>query len=582
MNHIHLLHNTAVKPQRRYQPLYRSIVLGFIFVYLVTPAVYAQNCPLYPSPHQRIGFNVATDGGVTIENYDAARLGAGWYHDYVMRVNPPRPGGIHYHQMVHAKNRTTVEMQTLLNQLAPIIDANQGVLWILGNEPDRYGQDGVTATQYARFYHDLYFFIRTRDPQSRIAIAGIVQPTPIRLRYLDLILTEYQRLYGEAMPVEIWDIHNFILPEDCPWGASIPPGFEADTSDAIPCPLTLDDHGNLEIFKQQIRTFRQWMKDRGYQDRPLIVSEYGILLSPYHGYTYERVRNYMVGTFDFMLDTKDSATGYPADENRLVQEFAWFSLNYYEFDINTYFGLNGNLFNHGSRQIMPLGLDFANYTNNVTVRTLDLALTGLQVVPATAHNGEPITLQANFINRGAVAAEGVTVRFWAGDPRDQGQLLGVSTRLPEVNTACQTEQTSTFTWVPTQGGNYTLFAELVADNEDLESDIANNYSSQPVIVNNSTATPTSTPTPTVTGTLPTATPTPTPSQTATSVPATVTPTPSATGTPTATSTVTATPTAIKTLTAQPAATLTPTTTGTPTPILQAEQKHFFYFPIIGQ
>lgn len=29
-----------------------------------------------------MGYNVTLEGGISIADYDAARLGAGWYHDY--------------------------------------------------------------------------------------------------------------------------------------------------------------------------------------------------------------------------------------------------------------------------------------------------------------------------------------------------------------------------------------------------------------------------------------------------------------------------------------------------------------------
>ncbi len=543
----------------------RSTMVASLLVLMATVTAYAQSCPLYPSPHQRMGFNVAREGGAEITNYDAARLGAGWYHDYTFKQTPAHPGSIAYHQMIRASGRTTpASIQQLINQLGPVIDANPGDVWILGNEPDRHGQDGLTPAEYARFYHDLYYYIKQRDPTSQIAIAGIVQPTPIRLRYLDMMLEAYQQQYGETMPVEIWDIHNFILPESCYWGASIPPGLEAYQSEAVPCPPndSLDDHGDIEIFKQQIRTFRQWMKDRGYQDRPLIVSEYGILLSKYHGYHYERVRNFMTASFDFMLNTTDSNTGYAADGNRLVQEFAWFSLNYYEFDINTYFGLNGNLFDHTSRQIMPLGLDFAAYASKVTVRQIDLALTNMQATPNMVNAGTPVTVQASFVNRGSVAAEGVSIRFWSGDPRNQGQLLGAATTIPQVLANCQHVQTASFTWIPTQANNYTIFADITSTNQNLESNNSNNYASQAVNVQPST--PTATPGP---GT-PSVTPTATPTASATPAPGTPTATATATTIATATATPTTTPTATPTLTptlGPDEPTLTPTATATPIP-----------------
>lgn len=547
----------------------------------LSPAL-AQSCPLYLSPHLRMGFNVAPDGGIDINNYDAARLGAGWYHNYGWRKTPYKPGGIQYHQMV----RPYINTANLPAALGPTVDANPGAMWILGNEPDRYGQDGQTPAQYAVFYHDVYTFLKSRDPSSRVAIAGVVQPTPIRLRYLDMVLAEYQQRYGVAMPVEIWDIHNFILPENCDWGASIPPGLEAYRSEGKGCDTTLNNHGDITIFKQQIRDFRQWMKARGFQNRPLIISEYGILLSKYHGYDYTRVRNFMLASFDYMLNTTDSASGYPADGNRLVQEFAWFSLNYWEFDINTYFGLNGNLFDHDSRQIMALGLDYADYAKKVTAQTIDLAATDLQITPATANRGEPITFSATFVNSGAVTAENVAVRFWAGDPRHGGQLLGASPVRPQVVSGCQQPLTDTVTWLPATGGNYTIFAELTANNLALESNLTNNYRSQalavlPLATSTPSATPSATPTATPTATSgPQATPSITPAGSDSTPTATVvadaTPTPVLTATPTPSATATPTPLVLPTVDGtQP---LTPTPTSTP--ISTGDQGNRLYFPVV--
>lgn len=472
-----------------------SSLLTCIFLWFTTTGVAAQSCPLYPSPHQRIGFNVALEGGVTIDDYDSVRLNAGWYHDYRVQSTPSHPGGIGYHQMVRSSGRTTpAAIQQLLQQLGPVVDANPSAYWTLGNEPDRYGQDELTAAQYAVFYHDVYHFIKERDPSSRVAIAGIVQPTKLRLRYLDLVLSEYQQRYGQAMPVEIMEIHNFIMPENCSWGAGIPPGLEAHQNEGVACPATLNDHGSITLFQQQIRTFRQWMKDRGYRNSPLVVSEYGILLSKYHGYNYTRVRDFMLASFDFMLNTTDAQTGYAADGNRLVQKFAWFSLNYYEYNLATGVGLNGNLFDHTSRQIMPLGVDFENYTKNITVKSIDLAVQKVQADPSQGVINTPLILSAEFINQGSVAAQDVAVRFWNGDPRAGGQLLGATATQPQVLADCYLPTRRTFSWTPTQVGNYTIFAELDATNRNLESNKNNNYLSRTVSVANSgEVTPTPTP-----------------------------------------------------------------------------------------
>jgi len=381
----------------------------------------------------------------------------------------------------------------------------------------------LTPAQYARFYHDVYTFLKQRDPTSRIAIAGIVQPTPIRLRYLDMVLAAYQQSYGTTMPVEYWDVHNFILPENCDWGAGIPPGLEAYTNEGIACPVTLDDHGSLTIFKQQLRAFRQWMTARGYQNRPLIVSEYGILLSKYHGYDYARVRNFMLGTFDFMLTTTDAATGYPQDGNLLVQEFAWFSLNYYEFNLQTYVGLNGNLFDHDSRQIMPLGVDYETYVKSVTKTAIDLTLNAVHATPTQVNVNTPVLLTATFANQGDASAQQVAVRFWNGNPFGTGTLLGVAPIIPVVAAQCAPTE-ATFAWTPTQAGVYTIFAEVQANNSALDRDSTNNYGYVTLTVSDVLTTmPTTTPT-----TMPTTTPTALPTPNVTPTPTTAQPAPSLT------------------------------------------------------
>lgn len=554
----------------------RGLIIGLFLTLGMVSTTFAQSCPRYTSPHQRIGFNVTLDGDVTINDYDAAQLGAGWYHNYLSRQSPYHPGGIQYHQMVRSK----IDRSRLPELLGETVRNNPGALWILGNEPDGPGQDNLTPSQYAEFYHDLYTYLRAADPTSRIAIAGISQPTPLRLRYLDMVLDSYQQQYGTVMPVEIWDIHNFILPENCPWGGvSIPPGLEAYRDEGMPCPPTLDDHGDITIFQQQIRTFRQWMKDRGFRNTPLIVTEYGILLSKYHGYEYPRVRNFMLATFDFMLNTTDAETGYPADNNRLVQEFAWFSLNFPEFDITTYEGLNGNLFDHASREIMPLGRDFAAYTQALTLRTIDLTIHDFRASTTMVQANTPVTLETEFFNQGGVAAEDVTVQFWQGDPANGGLLLGTAPLEPQVLVGCYNTYQGSYIWKPSVGGTYPIYTTFAAANLGLELDYSNNQAALTVVVegNPPTITPTSTATP-----LPTATPSPTVTPTpgsGTATPTLITMTPTATTTPSHTPTMTPTATATATPSATPTATPTVTPGSSSTALIDPARTTTLTYPL---
>jgi hypothetical protein len=216
------------------------------------------------------------------------------------------------------------------SQIISIAQANPGSLWFIGNEMDRRdwnggGQDEMLPALYATAYHDLYHLIKDVDPSAQIAIGGVIQPTPCRLAYLDVVWETYATLYGDHMPVDVWNIHNMILPEDQSWGAEMPPGVGVE--DCEPTGYSIQDADDIEIFKQHIRGFRHWMRDKGEQDKPLIVSEYSVLHPVRDGFDFPRVTDYLYATFDYMTSATDSSLGDPDDDDRLVQRWAWYSLN---------------------------------------------------------------------------------------------------------------------------------------------------------------------------------------------------------------------------------------------------------------
>ena len=312
------------------------------------------------------------------------------------------------------------------------------------------------------------------------------------------------------------------------------------------------------------------MKDNGYRNQPLIISEYGILLSKYHGFPYATVRNYMLASFNFLLTTTDSQTGMPNDGNRLVQEFSWFSLNFYEYNLTTGQGLNGNLFDHDSKQIKPLGSDYESYAKGIRVEVTDLKVLETTAQPAQVSANSPVLLRSRYVNQGGVAAQNVTVRFWLGDPRSGGQLLGTSSAVSQALAGCHPIYQADFSWTPTANGSYTIFTDFQATNLAAESSLTNNYGSVALTVGNgpvATATPTTVATAT---TQPTATATPTGLATSTATASTTattvaTLTPTTTNSPTPTVTKTVPPGSTATATAAQTTTPNPTTTNSPTP-----------------
>lgn len=254
--------------------------------------------------------------------------------------------------------------------LGRLVSSNPGHYWLIGNEVDvnNYVQDNTMPQVYARAYHDIYTYIKKVDPTAKVAIAGLSMMTPGRLQYLSIVWDTYRSLYGGNMPVDIWNMHLYILEErndadplgygDGKVALGTDPALAKLTSarNAALCPALgaadipandprpdvhcRSEHDSVRIFREQVVAMRQWMKERGQQNKPLIISEFG-LLYPYvldengqwylkdeHGQPYApaRVTKYLRDTIAYLETAKDANLGYPADGNRLVQQWLWFSI----------------------------------------------------------------------------------------------------------------------------------------------------------------------------------------------------------------------------------------------------------------
>jgi hypothetical protein len=86
------------------------------------------------------------------------------------------------------------------------------------------------------------------------------------------------------------------------------------------------DHGNLDLFKQQLINFRVWMAVNGYQDTPLALTEFGILMPAELGFPPENSALFLTESFEWLATASNVDVGYPLDDYRLVQKWAWFSL----------------------------------------------------------------------------------------------------------------------------------------------------------------------------------------------------------------------------------------------------------------
>lgn len=198
-----------------------------------------------------------------------------------------------------------------------------GRTWLIGNEPDVRWQDNVLPEIYAELYHDAYTAIKSVDPTAQVAIGGISQITPLRLAYLDRIWATYQERYGMEMPVDIWNMHAFVLREEAGnWGVGIPPGFDEVESGIL---WEIEQHDDLALVEGQVRRMRQWMADHGQRDKELYITEYGVLMPPEYGFPPSRVIDFLVGSYDLFWELRDAELGYIEDDHRLVQRWVWFS-----------------------------------------------------------------------------------------------------------------------------------------------------------------------------------------------------------------------------------------------------------------
>lgn len=282
--------------------------------------------PVLPSPsgfvvpaHERFRLGVSLPGGAT-GRYDLSVLHVGWVMDWGARSSPVLPAGVAYMPTVRMSGG---QLSPAAATLTAVAAARPGSIWLISNEPDVRCQDNVEPVTYARLYHEAYTAIKAGDPSALVAAGGIAQPTPLRLRYLDLVLQAYQAEFGAALPAQVWHIHNYMLHEERDsWGVDIPPGIPDNTGVLY----SIDDSGNLDAFRSQIYDFRRWMASRGYGGQPLIVSEFSEPMPEDYGFPPERMAEFLRETWRFFLTAVDAGLGDPTDGGRLVQRWCWFSM----------------------------------------------------------------------------------------------------------------------------------------------------------------------------------------------------------------------------------------------------------------
>lgn len=193
---------------------------------------------------------------------------------------------------------------------------------------------------------------------------------------------------------------------------------------------TAQDHDNLDTIVAQIRLMRQWMADHGQRNKPLINTEFGVLMGESLGFDSDRVQDFMLGSFDLFIDDQalvDPLIGMPDDGNRLLQQWFWFILAMDYFDGSR---VHTGLFNPTTREILPLGQAYADYVQVLFSYYIDLKAAYLTLTPSWplfAGEAAQVEIRASVRNRGNQAS-GFFDALLADDTRtiEQWQVAGLS------------------------------------------------------------------------------------------------------------------------------------------------------------
>jgi hypothetical protein len=235
---------------------------------------------------------------LTSEVLDA--LGPLWYYQYGF-AGPGLPG----HQRVYLVSPFFSD-----ERLEQALHDNPRSWWLVGNEPNDPYQDNLTPATYAAFYHRFLGIAQRKAPSCRIAPGGIANAD---WRWAEAFRRSYRAQYGRYPRADAWNIHNYILD----------PGA---------------DQYDVAEFKRRIIAFRDWMARVGEGNKPLLLTEYGVLYGsgccnrplegPARGVEFMRLATqwlqqteYVQAWSWFSLDSKRQFNGDLLDASGKLSEF---------------------------------------------------------------------------------------------------------------------------------------------------------------------------------------------------------------------------------------------------------------------
>lgn len=272
------MENSAIKLGKRFSPRAlinaRVLALGVLILLGAAPSARIPISNLMP---RGFGADIGWELGGTAE---LDQLGKVWYLDYGYngKVLPGHP------------RLFLVQSSEDVKPVTAVARSHRGEWWQFGNEPNDPNQDNLSPSDYARRFHDFYFSLKRTDPGARIVAAGIADAD---WKWADAFRESYRAQFGRYPHVDGWSIHDYLL-DRC------------------------EDATDSEKFKARIVAFRNWMTRIGEPDRPLLLTEYGVV---YGSGCCECPLIPPAETVAFMETTTRWLI-----QSRLVQSWAWFSI----------------------------------------------------------------------------------------------------------------------------------------------------------------------------------------------------------------------------------------------------------------
>jgi hypothetical protein len=302
-------------------------------------------------PAAQVRFGVATNSNPWDFQY-FGDLKAGWYHNWDARAwELTAIPDVEYTPMVGAwgelwGSETEQMLRSYIEQCPECYP--DGTVWIVGNEPEQDRFDTIngvpitpraaTPEEYAQKYKKYYDMIKGINPTYKVAVGATYDdpswPDATRCNFIPKARQAYEARYGEKMPIDVYTLHAYMDQLDAPL-------FQLET---------------------MVQRKRRIMNDYGDRDKPLLVTEMGVLTALRNPVpSANAISTFMDSAFDYLATATSEELGCPGDANRMVQRWAWFALTSRNPSQGDDYWKGTDLLDIHTGNMTPAGQTYASY-----------------------------------------------------------------------------------------------------------------------------------------------------------------------------------------------------------------------------